>query len=608
MVKRDFQKNVKLTGYPMQNALKTITRPPKDVLLFGLVVILSLITFSVLTKSPLEIGTDADNRMRLVQIMEYLAQGRWFDVGQSRLGLDGDTAMHWSRIVDAPILALHWVFALVVSDELALSLACAVWPPLSVGLVVYGIALGMGTLSGKYTRAFIFLIAFTVLYRHHRFMPGGIDHHNLQLGCLAIALGATLRVHKSWIYPAMAATAVSVSVVIGAEVYAFIAGLCAFYAVDWALRGDEVKRAVQVFGGALFGSLLVLYPAFVAPELYLSKSCDALSSVPLLAVAIGGVGLAILAQFASGLSQIMRVCSIMLFAALCLIVLNLYAPLCLHDPMADLSPTVRILWLGQIGEARPVYAVSADMWQRIPYMMGIILTAILVCAYKIWKGSRVRFHSLSLVLLLISGVLSVIQNRFHVFGHLFAILPLGLWCGELFFMSRKDDGGGLGYVGAVAASISFVWAVPGLILVDTAPAVQVQMNSVEEACQGPEAMSALRELPNGRVLATPDLAPHLLQYTAHNVLTGNYHRYQSGIEAAIYIALSDEADEQRLLAEAGVDYILFCKGVANTQRLIMEAPTGLYGRMADKAAPSLLSVEAQSDASDSWVIYSVGER
>ncbi len=594
----------------MKTVLKKITAPPRDVLCFSLLLMISLIIFSVVSKNPLEIGTDADDRMRLVQISEYLAHGRWFDVGQSRLGLDGGMEMHWSRLVDLPILALHWLFSLFVSDALALSLACAVWPVLSVGLVVYGVALGMESLSGKYMRAFVLLIAFATLYRHYRFMPGAIDHHNLQLGCLAIALGATLRAHTRLIYPAIAAVAVTVSVVIGAEVYAFIAALCAFYAFEWALRGDELRRTVQVFGLGLLGSLLVLYPIFVAPELYTSKACDAVSSVPMFAFAIGGLGLAALAQFSGGLSKLMRVCVILLFAALCLIALGVYAPQCLHDPLSDLSPTVRILWLGQIAEARPIYASTGDALRQVPYVIGIMLTGAAVCGYQIWRSNRVRFHSLCLLLITVSIILTVIQVRFYVFGHVFAILPLGLWCGDLFTASRKDAQGGVGYLLAISVSTPFVWALPGMLFATPKPAQEasLEVSAIVESCEGDEAMAVLNELPDGRILATPDIAPHLLQFTSHSALSGNYHRNKNGIEAAIYIALSESAESEELLGKAGVDYILFCKNMANTVRLIEEAPNGLYARLAEGHAEPFLTLEASAGEGDSWSIYRVSER
>ncbi len=52
------------------------------------------------------VGGDNDDVMRLVQIRDLLAGQSWFDLTQYRLGLDGGTLMHWSRLIDLPIAVL----------------------------------------------------------------------------------------------------------------------------------------------------------------------------------------------------------------------------------------------------------------------------------------------------------------------------------------------------------------------------------------------------------------------------------------------------------------------------------------------------------------------
>ena len=46
--------------------------------------------------------------------------------------------------------------------------------------------------------------------------------------------------------------------------------------------------------------------------------------------------------------------------------------------------------------------------------------------------------------------------------------------------------------------------------------------------------------------------------TQHRVLYGNYHRNVAGIEAAIKIYTSPQAEAQERLKQAGVDYIFTC--------------------------------------------------
>ena len=69
------------------------------------------------------VGRDNDDVMRLVQVRDLLAGQSWFDLTQARLGLEGGTLMHWSRLIDLPIAALISVFRPIVGTVQAETLA-----------------------------------------------------------------------------------------------------------------------------------------------------------------------------------------------------------------------------------------------------------------------------------------------------------------------------------------------------------------------------------------------------------------------------------------------------------------------------------------------------
>ncbi len=50
---------------------------------------------------------DPDDVMRLVQVRDLYAGQSWFDMTQHRVdAANGGVAMHWSRLVDLPLLAI----------------------------------------------------------------------------------------------------------------------------------------------------------------------------------------------------------------------------------------------------------------------------------------------------------------------------------------------------------------------------------------------------------------------------------------------------------------------------------------------------------------------
>ena len=58
-------------------------------------------------------GLDNDSLMRMAMVHDLIGGQGWFDPMQYRMGLDGGFAMHWSRLVDAPLAAISLAGATV---------------------------------------------------------------------------------------------------------------------------------------------------------------------------------------------------------------------------------------------------------------------------------------------------------------------------------------------------------------------------------------------------------------------------------------------------------------------------------------------------------------
>ncbi|MGO7426910.1 hypothetical protein ACCT09_45980, partial [Rhizobium ruizarguesonis] len=64
------------------------------------VILAAAILITKLSGATDYVGPDNDDGMRLVEVRDFLAGQGWFDLMQYRLGLDGGTLMHWSRLID----------------------------------------------------------------------------------------------------------------------------------------------------------------------------------------------------------------------------------------------------------------------------------------------------------------------------------------------------------------------------------------------------------------------------------------------------------------------------------------------------------------------------
>ena len=155
------------------------------VLLACLLCCLWLYGNSIISGNFGQLGQDSDDIMRFIQIRDWLNGQSWFDTDQYRLGLASGTDMHWSRLPDIPIALLTLFFELFMSQDKAMHLAAAIWPPI-LGLGVLAILnLGAKYIASpnllKPTRFVALSLGLVFVALTGRFNPGALDHHNIQI-------------------------------------------------------------------------------------------------------------------------------------------------------------------------------------------------------------------------------------------------------------------------------------------------------------------------------------------------------------------------------------------------------------------------------------------
>lgn len=575
----------------------------KIALLF-LIVPVCLVASSILQGSFGQIGPDSDDVMRLVQIKDLLNGQDWFDLHQYRMGPDGGTLMHWSRLADLPIIALYSLFDLFLPSDTALVWAYSAWPPLSVLVVLGGLYAGARHVSDRAGALACLVLGVFVYATHYRFSPGAIDHHNLQLGLIAVAMGLALDpLRRPWRLVG-AGMALAASVAIGGEVYVFVAAICAFIALDWLVAGRAAMRGAIGFGAGLAAGLEIAFFATIAPSHYEVVACDALSSVSLLAGMAGGFGLAAAAFVTSGRTVWLRLGALMLVGAICAATLVMVGPECLSNPLEDLSPEVKTLWLDRVDEARPVFSNRPDRVSTLGFTLGITILALGLSLFGLYRRQRLRANLFFSGLLIAALAMTLYQIRFYVFGHLFAIIPLGLWIADVYRAGKAKSPSSVTYIGALALSLPFLWALPGLLVTDKAETGSKTGDKAD--CQQEGVFTTLETLPEGRILASADFGPLILNQTSHSILQGNYHRNQEGIRQAIGLWLSEAGDTQSLLAVSGIDYVMTCPADAETRLLSGHDPEGFAARLKRNEIPEFLeNIPFESEAKSPAKLYRI---
>ena len=533
--------------------------------------------------------------MRLVEVRDLLAGQSWFDMTQYRLGLAGGTLMHWSRFIDLPIANLISFFRFFVSPERAEAWALTIWPLLLVVPFLGFMGLAgrrMGGAGGQHVA--LGLTALTI-FTSNRFLPGSIDHDNAQLGL--VALMAAMLVDGSYRPANFAAAgfAAAIALGIGAETTPFVAVVCVVVAAIWAWEGAAFAPAARAFALTLTLSITAAFLLTVPPHLYSAVTCDNLSLGFYGIASVGGAGLFVSALMASERSRGWRMAALAATGGAVLVTALVLAPQCLRNPLADLDPMLKELWLDNVSEAQSILVLA----RREPEIVGAFyatgLLGIAVSIFRILRGDRAQLHAILLALLLVNWIIALVQVRGALFSNVLAILPLTPFILDLRRMSSADTedlGAAFFYVVGLLISVPAVWAVGGTLAggmgANLISSTDVSAREKVAACSSREALSPIAELEPGVISAPSNMGARILRFTPHRALSAPYHRNQAGMLTEMHIGLSRPAEAEAFLRGADVTLLAFCRDDPQTENIAHLKPDGLYAALAKGNVPPYL--------------------
>lgn len=548
------------------------------------------------------VGGDNDDVMRLIEVRDLLAGQSWFDLMQYRLGLAGGTLMHWSRLIDLPIALLIRLFSHVVPGEQAEALALLVWPLFLVVPLMTAMAVAARRIGDDVTMHVVLMLTMVFCITSNRFLPGAIDHHNVQMVLAAIMAAGLLDPLRGRLGHAAAGLAAAVAIAIGAETTPLVAAACALVGLIWIAEGVAYAAAVRAFSLTLLFALSALFFATVPPARYAAVTCDSLSIGFYAIVGIGAASLFIATYLTGGAGIRSRIAAIAVTGALVLATALVIAPQCLQNPLNDLDPLLKTLWLDGVTEAqsfRQQLEVDPVGFGGF-YATGFF--GLCVCIFRILGRDRVRSHVVLLALLGVSFLVGLVQVRGTTFSNLFSILPLSLLISDLRRQANDEPerlGAGLVFALTAILSVPSVWALGGVFFVEGTAGVTNRMKSlmgsVEVAegatadCDMPASYETLAKLPPTTVAAPSDIGPEILRFTKHRALTGPYHRNQGGMLTELHIGLAEPQEAAAFLRGAGVGILAFCPNFLQTEKIAQTKPDGLYAQLLKGNVPGYLT-------------------
>ena len=526
---------------------------------------------------------DTDDAMRMVQVRDWMAGQGWHDLRALRLDPPAGVLMHWSRVVDIPVVGLIRLFGLVADQETAERLARIVFPLSLQALLLLGAGLSGRLLAGSMGGMLAIFLVIASGMGLGQFVPGRIDHHAPQIVLLSFMTWACLCGLDPQRAPmaGLAGVFAALSLAIAIENLPFIMALMVVYPIAWAAQGAALRAALAWLGLGFAASLTLFYALFQSPALWGAHVCDALSVPHLRAALAGGGAMALLAAYDRWRKPLLRQRLLAMAAAGLLAAPPLFLDRqCYLDPFNGLDPLVREFWLSHVQEALSIPQLLAahpeGFWSWVmPWALGAAAIAIAACVER--NLARTRYLAL-LTLTLAGCATAVYMNRsitsvspLAVMGGVWAALRLRHW-------REKDDG--LAAILMLATMAPFTVAAWLVLFPLEERSSEKEQGKRADSCLLETSLAPLRALPEGLVLAPIDLGPFVLLYTRHSVIAAPYHRNNHGNRLMIDSLMAAPEAAREKLRGAGVRYIALCDATNKEERLNQKAPQGLAAAIA----------------------------
>ncbi len=506
---------------------------------------------------------DADDALRLTDIRDFLAGQGWFDMTQYRYLPPNGVTLHWSRLVEPPIVGGILGLTPLLGRELAEKVTVIAWP--LVLFLVYAGVIGWGSsrlFSARAAGFAIFVAAQMIVFRD-LFAPGRIDHHNVEVILVAfsaIGFGLSDRSRNAALASGIA-SALSLAVVL--ETLPFVAVIALAFAVAWIVRGKRAAPALLFFGIGFATAALAGFLADNGPSQWLTPACDRLSA-PWLALCVGEGAIATALALASARLRTwpVRLVAGGAIGAVPPALFALFNPACLHGFYATMPEPYLSELLSQTVEAFPFWRFlevnPIPGFQSVPpLLVGAIVTT--VAALRGRGDARPMLALLAALLWL--GVLGAqVQIRIVYVASAFLPLAAGWFLDWILAGDAARRSTALRLSSATGAFLLFgiVWAVIGNAAQSLA-AGRFDPAPAGKPCSDPRSLTPLNQLPPGLVLAQPGLGPTLLLHTHHSIMVAGYHRATEGVIAGFKAFAGSEADMRGQVDKYGVDYVALCQ-------------------------------------------------
>ncbi len=581
-----------------------LLRQPNFAALVGLVWL--LVAFVLLVQhwpQTAETLLDTDDAMRLAQLHAWLGGQGWYDLHQARMQPPGGYDTHWSRLIDAGLAGLLFLFGVFTDGALAERLMRAWWPLLWLLPTMAGMTMIAWRVAGREAAMIALVLALIGAPGYQQFTPGRIDHHNVQIALTLLAVAATVWSDRvRW--AALAAGALSgAALTIGFESAPYVAACGAAFALRYVFDRKNAT-ALRGYGLGIAASSLAGFFATIGPQHWMRHSCDSVALNTMAALLCAGVMAELIGRLAHE-NRMVRGVAVIGMGCVAAAAALVIEPACARGPFGLVDPAIWPIWLAEVREMQPLPAV----FRTNPLTAAAIAAfpaVALVATAAVLRNREARRNAGVLTAAAVFAV-AVLVTIGAIRGFSYAIwlgMPMVAGMAVRLFAALRITA----LVARTAAALLFTPMALSAGAIGVAYAAGFDDTDAfdrpaSKACLRTASYAPLAHLPPGLVATDVSYGPFLLALTPHSVLAGPYHHLSMGIIAAHRALGEPPAEARRVIAAAKVDYVMIC-GPRPPDGLVEPARSAsLWGQLQAGVVPAWL--EPVGGAGQAFAVYRV---
>ena len=506
---------------------------------------------------------DIDDRMRELQIRHFFsAGGSWYDLSLPVIATPDAYSSPWSRLIDLPFIAITTALAPAFGLEKAMSISFDIWPPMMLSFFCLLVAIVLrpqlratALLNYTLTITAVILMTFAVW----EFVPGRIDHHNMQIVGLMMILAGLQKWDRSG--GILAGVGTLLCFVISLEGLPFIAVGFAGLVLCFLLNVEGTRRILFAAAATILVLTIPAALVFIGPKASLSMQCDAFSA-PYILLAIGfSATLAAGVAFLGQKRLHMKLLGLGLPAACVATTAALLFPRCLSGPYWMIDPLSKADWLDRVSQEYSFFYFLQHGQFFIVVMLAVLGCIAVMAVPGIIEETRKHRPAMAIIfaIAVTSLLLTLLQTRNIRFAFAFIplFLPLAIQLGARMESSVADRSRGLAAFAAVLVIVAII------LLRFAVPPQTSQYDAIDymayDECPGQDFSVLSSQKPGG--IAVPQGLALPLVFAApdgFSVAAVPFHRASPGMKR-MFEAFTTHDSEVRRTALLPFDYVAVCR-------------------------------------------------